>query len=48
MRILGILNLVSDMPPMLGDLGFDYVGTMRYHQEVLEALKVPEISMTDL
>ena len=48
MRILGILNLVSDMPPMLGDLGFDYVGTMRYHQEVLAALKVPEIFMTDL
>jgi len=48
MRILGILNLVSDMPPMLGDTGFDYVGTMRYHQEVLATLKVPEIFMTNL
>jgi hypothetical protein len=48
MKILGILSLVSDVPPMLGDTGFDYVGTMRHHQEALEALKVPEIFMTDL
>jgi len=48
MRILGILNMVNDIPPMVGDLGFPYVGVMEHHQEVLAALKVPEIFMTDL
>jgi hypothetical protein len=48
MRILSILSLVNEIPPMLGDMGFDYDGAMQYHSEVLEALKVPEISMTDL
>jgi len=48
MRILRILNLVTEIPSMLGDLGFPYVGVMERHQEMLEALKVPEISPIDL
>ena len=43
MKILGILNLVNDIPPMLGDLGLPYVKAMEHHQEMLEALKVPEL-----
>ena len=48
MRILRILSLVNDIPPMLGDLGFPYVDVMQNHREMLEALKVPEITMLDL
>jgi hypothetical protein len=48
MRILNILGLVNEIPPMLGDIGFDHDGAMQYHSEVLEALKVPEISITNL
>jgi len=48
MKILNILSMVNEIPPMLGDMGFDYDGATQYHTEVLEALKVPEIPMTDL
>ncbi len=47
-RIADILCEVNEIPPMLGDLGFDYVGTMQDYQEVLEALKVPKLSLNDL
>lgn len=48
MRFLDILTMVNEIPPVLGDLGFDYVGTGRHHKEVLEALKAPQISVADL
>jgi hypothetical protein len=47
-RISGILFEVNEIPPMLGDLGFDYVGAMQDHLDVLEALKVPENFYVDL
>jgi hypothetical protein len=47
-RIWDIMSLMNAIPPLLGDLGFDYVGTKQYHQDVLEALKVPELSATDI
>lgn len=43
MRILGILSMVNDIPPMVGNLGFPYFTVMQHHLEVIEALKVPEI-----
>jgi|WetSurMetagenome_2_1015567.scaffolds.fasta_scaffold438345_2 hypothetical protein len=47
MRILGILSLVQDIAPLLGDLGFDYVGTEQNYRDILESLKVPKLSATD-
>lgn len=48
MRILGILFIMNQAPPMLEDLDFPYVEVMRHYSEMEEALKVPEISEADL
>jgi hypothetical protein len=48
MEVLDILCSLGEIASMLGDLGFPYEEAMREHREVLEALRVPEISGEDL
>jgi hypothetical protein len=48
MWILHLINLINEIPPITGDLGLPYVEVMELHQEVLDALRVSELSPADL